>query len=76
MHLKEKAGDPKEWNFPALGKGYVDFPMIFQKLKKAENNCPFSIEIEFTKEGPKDLMEINQAVKDSYDYLKSQGFAL
>jgi sugar phosphate isomerase/epimerase len=76
MHLKEKAGDPKEWNFPALGKGYVDFPMIFKKLKKAENNCPFSIEIEFTKEGPKDLMEINQAVKDSYDYLKSQGFAL
>jgi sugar phosphate isomerase/epimerase len=76
MHLKEKAGEPKEWNFPALGKGYVDFPMIFEKLKAAKNNCPFSIEIEFTKEGPKNLEEIHQAVRDSYHYLKTQGFTL
>lgn len=76
IHLKDKAGDRKEWNFPALGKGYVDFPMIFNKLKDADNNCPFSIEIEFTKEGPKDLAEIDQAVKDSYDYLISQGFEI
>lgn len=76
MHLKDKGGEKKEWNFPALGKGYVDFPMVFEKLKAAGNNCPFSIEIEFTADGPKDLDEINQAVKDSYDYLKAHGFSM
>ncbi|MFA5637785.1 MAG: sugar phosphate isomerase/epimerase family protein [Anaerovoracaceae bacterium] len=76
LHLKDKLGEKKEWNFPALGKGYVDFPMIFKKLKDAKNDSPFSIEIEFTKDGPKDLDEINKAVKDSYDYLKSQGFII
>ena len=73
MHLKDKAGEKREWNFPALGKGYVDFPMIFKKLQENNNQCPFSIEIEFTQTGPKDLSEINQAVKDSYDYLKEHG---
>ncbi|WP_206459036.1 sugar phosphate isomerase/epimerase family protein [Anaerovorax sp. IOR16] len=76
MHLKDKAGEKKEWDFPALGKGYVDFPMVFKQLEKAKNGCPFSIEIEFTAEGPKNLDEINQAVKDSYEYLKALGFEL
>lgn len=74
MHLKDKAGEKKEWNFPALGKGCVDFPMVFKKLEEAGNNCPFSIEIEFTEEGPGSLEAVNQAVKDSCEYLKSQGF--
>lgn len=74
MHLKDKLGEQREWNFPALGKGYVDFPMIFRKLGENKNLCPFSIEIEFTQDGPKNLEEIDQAVKDSYDYLKAQGF--
>lgn len=76
MHLKDKAGARKEWNFPALGQGMVDFPMIFDQLKKAGNDCPFSIEIEFTEKGPKDLAEINAAVKRSAEYLKAQGFTL
>jgi hypothetical protein len=50
--------------------------MIFRKLSENKNQCPFSIEIEFTQEGPKDLEEINRAVKDSYDYLKANGFEL
>ncbi|MBR0598382.1 sugar phosphate isomerase/epimerase family protein [Sinanaerobacter chloroacetimidivorans] len=76
IHLKEKAGGKKEWNFPALGKGYVDFAMLFQKLEQGKNPCPFSIEIEFTQAGPKDLKEINDAVQTSYDYLKEYGFEL
>ena len=43
-------------------------------LEEAENDSPFSIEIEFTAAGPKDLDEINQAVLDSAAYLKAQGF--
>ena len=74
VHLKEKAAGRQEWDFPALGKGYVPFPEIFQLLEKAGNDSPFSIEIEFTAAGPKNLDEINQAVLDSAAYLKAQGF--
>lgn len=73
LHIKDKAGGRQEWNFPALGKGYVDFPKIFEILDQSGNTCPLSIEIEFTKAGPRDLKEVNQAVRDSYQYLASLG---
>ena len=76
MHLKDKAGAQKEWNFPALGEGDIDFPMVFDLLDRADNTCPFSVEIEFTQSGPKDLGEVNEAVKTSAAYLKRCGFAL
>lgn len=76
IHLKEKAGEKNEWSFPALGEGYVDFPRIFDMLDKCNNACPFSIEIEFTQNGPKDLSEVNDAVRKSADYLRAHGFTL
>ena len=76
IHLKDKDGEDKEWNFPAPGKGKVDFPRLFQTLEKARNNSPFSIEIEFTPDGAGSLEAVNQAVQDAADYLKGQGFKL
>ena len=76
LHLKDKAGARNAWDFPALGKGYVDFETIFSKLDAAHNASPFSVEIEFTQAGPKDLAEINTAVQDSAEYLKAHGFTL
>ena len=76
FHLKDKAGEQREWNFPALGKGDIDFEPLFKLLKDNDNNSPFSIEIEFTEDGPKNLEEINKAVKDSAEYLKAKGFSL
>ena len=76
MHLKDKGGERTVWDFPALGKGWLDLPLVFDKLAKAGNDCPFSIEIEFTQAGAKDLAEINQAVKDSAEYLTAHGFVL
>ena len=76
MHLKDKGGERTVWDFPALGKGWLDFPLVFDKLAKAGNDCPFSIEIEFTQAGAKDLAEINQAVKDAAEYLTAHGFVL
>ena len=38
--------------------------------------CPFSVEIEFTEKGPKDLKEIDEAVKKSALYLQKAGFEL
>ncbi len=73
MHLKDKAGGNREWNFPALGQGRVDFPAIFDMLNKAGNSCPLSIEIEFTQAGPRDLAEVNSAVQESYKYLMGLG---
>lgn len=43
-------------------------------MDDADNLSPYSIEIEFTQSGPKDLEEINQAVMDSATYLREQGF--
>ena len=76
FHLKDKASGRQEWDFPALGKGYVPFPELFRLLEEKGDTSPFSIEIEFTQAGPKDLAEINRAVQDSADYLKAQGFTL
>ena len=76
FHLKDKLGGEQEWNFPALGKGYVPFAPIFETLEEKNNLSPFSIEIEFTEKGPKDLAEINKAVQDSADYLRACGYTL
>lgn len=76
VHLKDKAGADDAWDFPAVGKGRIDFPNIFAQLSAAGNDSPFSIEIEFTAAGPKNLAEVDQAVQDSADYLKAQGFEL
>ncbi len=72
VHIKDKAGERTEWNFPALGKGYVDFPALLEVL----DHQSLSIEIEFTEKGAKDAEEIDQAVLDSAVYLKSLGYSL
>ena len=76
MHLKDKLGDKKEWNFPALGKGYIPLDKIIDILKQNNNSSCLSVEIEFTPEGVKDIDEVNQAVKDSADYLSQLGLKL
>ena len=76
VHLKDKGGEKNVWDFPAVGKGWINFPKFFKQLEDAGNNCPYSIEIEFTAAGPKDLAEVNQAVKDSAEYLIAQGYTL
>ena len=48
----------------------------FKMMDDADNLSPYSIEIEFTQAGPKDLDEVNQAVMDSAEYLRAQGFIL
>lgn len=69
IHLKDKAGLYTEWNFPAIGDGILDFRKIFGILEKTNYRGPISVEIEFTSAGPKNLEEVNNSVKKSYDYL-------
>ena len=76
LHIKDKAGERTEWNFPALGEGYVDFPSIFHVLDSHNNQSMLSVEIEFTAAGAGSLDEVNRAMKTSAEYLKAQGFTL
>lgn len=71
IHLKDKAGADNEWNFPAVGKGHLDFPRIFALLNTHQYAGPLSVEIEFTPEGPGAVEVAHQAVKDSFDYLQT-----
>lgn len=73
IHLKDKAGENNEWNFPAIGKGKINFNQLFNLLGKYNKDVPLSIEIEFTKDGPKDINEIENALNDSFEYLKGIG---
>lgn len=63
LHLKDKAGKRDEWNFPAIGKGTVDFRKIFSVIHNFSG--PMNVEIEFTPEGPGSLAAVDAAVKDS-----------
>ncbi len=76
FHLKDKLGQTHEWNFPALGEGCIPFDRVFSLLENAKDSSPFSIEIEFTEKGPKDLAEVNAAVRTSADFLIRHGFEL
>lgn len=76
LHLKDKAGGRQEWDFPALGDGYINIEGVLDVLKRNKNEAPLSIEIEFTQEGPSNLEEVNEAVIRSGNYLKSLGLEL
>ena len=76
LHIKDKAGPDDTWDFPAPGRGRIDFGRIFEVLKRAGNDSPFSVEIEFTPEGPGGLEQVNQAVRDSAAFFRAHGFEL
>ncbi len=46
IHLKDKRGGKKVWDFPPLGMGEVNFQGLFETLFKAQYSGPISIEIE------------------------------
>lgn len=77
VHLKDKAGELKEWNFPAVGSGDLKLKEFMEYMDSKNYDGPYSIEIEYTQDfcmrdkEPNDLAVANQAVQDSYNYLKS-----
>ena len=70
LHIKDKRGGYKKWDFPALGKGRINLPAIFRILHSAYYRGPLSVEIEFTPAGSKDSKEVDEAVRQSFAYLK------
>ena len=72
LHLKDDGSGKKgDWNFPPLGQGLVDFEIIFEKI--ADYQGPIDVEIEFDGK-ERTLDEINEAVAQSYQFLKSYGY--
>ena len=69
IHLKDKLGENQEWNFPAIGDGYIEFDKIIN-IVHDKKDMPLSVEIEYTSKGPKDLQEVHDSVKKSFDYLR------
>ncbi len=70
VHIKDSGGGRREWNFPAVGQGRVDFPRVLRILEAAGYTGPLSVEIEFYGYPYPPLAEINAAVRTSYAYLE------
>lgn len=75
IHLKDTAGGQREWNFPAISEGRLDFDAILKLLDEEAYTGPFSVEIEFQGEPWPPLSEVNRSMKVSYDHLKSLGLS-
>lgn len=73
LHLKDTAGGYQDWNFPALGTGVVDFPKVFEMLRKAGFNGPCTMELEGTRGVELTEAQQLQYVADSVAYLKKIG---
>lgn len=70
LHLKDKAGGDKEWNFPAIGTGTIDFVPVFKALEDAGFTGPVSVELEFQGEPWPPLDDVNEAMATSYAFIR------
>lgn len=74
-HFKDKGAEGKVWNFPAVGKGHIDFKRVVAILQQGGYQGPCSVEIEFQGEPWPSLADVNTAMKQSYQKLAELGFA-
>jgi L-ribulose-5-phosphate 3-epimerase len=75
VHLKDTGGGEREWNFPAVGEGRLDFGAILKLLDEEGYAGPFSVEIEFQGEPWPPLEEVDRSMKVSYQTLKGLGLS-
>jgi sugar phosphate isomerase/epimerase len=71
VHLKDSGGGLREWNFPPIGQGRVDFKRVLHILEDGGYDGPLSVEIEFYGYPYPPLDAINAAVRASYAYLEA-----
>ena len=78
VHLKDKIGGPKVWNFPATGKGELRLEVFMDYLENNGYQGPYSVEIEYTEDftmntkKPGDIEFANRAVGDSFAFFKNR----
>ena len=78
VHLKDKIGGAKEWNFPAVGQGELQLGAFMDCLEGNGYKGPYSVEIEYTEgftmnvKKPGDIDVANQAAKDSFTFFETR----
>ncbi|HKB42163.1 MAG TPA: TIM barrel protein, partial [Gemmataceae bacterium] len=75
VHLKDKVGGHRVWNFPALGIGHVYFAKIFRMLRQGDYTGPLSVEVEFRGHPWPPLAAVNRAMRKLYNYLNRLGLS-
>jgi L-ribulose-5-phosphate 3-epimerase len=75
VHLKDTTGGKGNWNFPAIGTGTVDFGRVLQILRDGGYSGPYSVELEFQGEPWPPLVQVDEAMRQSYEHLRSVGYA-
>jgi len=73
VHLKDTRGGFKEWNFPAVGEGHVDFAGVLKILEEEGYKAPFSVEIEFAGLPWPPVEEVHRSMQVSYKTLSGLG---
>ena len=73
IHLKDKRGGARVWDFPAVGEGHVNFWGLFKILEQSGYTAPFSVEIEFSGLPWPPLAEVHRSMKVSYRTLSELG---
>ena len=77
VHLKDMIGGPKNWNFPAPGKGELKLREFISFLNGKGYKGPYSVEIEYTEDftmnpkKPGDIAIANKAAKDAFAFFKT-----
>jgi sugar phosphate isomerase/epimerase len=71
VHLKDKIGGERVWNFPGVGEGEVDFAGIFAILDEIGYDGPLSVEIEFQGDPFPAVEEVDRSMAVSYQTLKA-----
>ncbi len=74
-HLKDKRGEGRVWDFPAIGEGHIDFKAVLGTMEKGGFKGPLSVEIEFHGDPWPPLTEVNRAMRASHDKLASLGLS-
>lgn len=73
VHLKDSGGGFKEWHFPTLGEGVVDFPKVFELLDAKGFTGPYTMELEGVRGVEFDEQGQCDYIAKSVDYLKQIG---
>jgi L-ribulose-5-phosphate 3-epimerase len=69
VHLKDKRGMGRVWDFPACGEGHVAFNRVLETLEQKGYVHPFGVETEFQGEPWPPLAEVHRSVAASYAHL-------
>ena len=73
VHLKDTTGGYRTWDFPALGRGIVDYPKVFRLLRDRGFTGPYTLELEGTEDLTRTQEQQLEYVAESVGYLKSIG---